>query len=268
MCKDLKNGLSVVLIACNEELNIERCLKSVESIADEIIVVYNDCTDKTAEIAKSFGAHCYEEKWHGHRNQKNIAMAKASFSYVLSMDADESLSKNLRNSILSVINSKDLTDIKGYKFNRRSFFLGRWILHGEWYPDTKVRFVKNGYAIWKGTSEHDKLFVNGKISKLNGDLLHFSYPSMGSILEKISYFSDYHLKRQIGQGQSWRLHRVLLRPPWRFFRAYFLKLGFLDGFPGLFIAVSSSFSCFFKHSRLYEKLNSTEGHEDNQIPQN
>jgi glycosyltransferase involved in cell wall biosynthesis len=251
--KNLNAELSVALIASNEESNIAKCLESLSGIADEIILVHNDCVDKTVEIARGYGVKCFEEKWHGHRDQKNIALSKAKKSWVLCLDADERLSPALLASIQILLQRNSKNEADGFAFNRRSFFLGRWIRHGDWYPDRKVRLIKNGRGTWKGSREHDKLHVQGTVDELDGDLLHFSYPSMNSFITKIVYFSDIYLQRQLDAQSKWRLSHVLFRPIWRFIRAYFIRFGFLDGFPGLFIAVSTAFAAFFKHSRLYER---------------
>lgn len=244
--------LSVSLIASNEEKNIGRCLESVRSIADEIIVVHNDCSDKTVEIAESYGAKCFEQKWQGYKDQKNISLDKATKSWVLCLDADEVVSPELLSSIKNFIKHGPEQGAEGYAFNRLSNFLGKWIRHGDWYPDRKLRLVKNGEARWTGAQVHEVLSVNGSVERMNGDLLHFSYPSMSSFIEKTISFSDLYLQQQLATKRKWSLLNVLFRPIWRFFRGYFIRLGFLDGFPGFFIAVSTSFSTFFKHSRLYE----------------
>jgi len=241
------------MIASNEEKNIGRCLESVQSIAHEIILVHNDCTDKTVEIAESYGAKCFEEKWHGHRDQKKIALGKAIEPWVLFIDADERISSTLLASMKKLFRSKNSIEADGYKFNRKSFFLGRWIKHGDWYPDRKLRLVKRKKASIIGSSEHDRIYVNGVAHMLDGDLLHYSYPSMNSFIQKIIYFSDAYIERKTDNHSKWRLSHIIFRPIWRFIRSYFIRLGFLDGFPGFFIAISSSYSTFFKHSRLYEK---------------
>lgn len=244
--------LSVSIIASNEERNILRCLQSVKDISSEIILVYNDCTDKTVQIAREHNADCFEEKWHGHREQKNIALSKASQPWVLCMDADEELSPDLRGEIINFLKENPSNEINGANFNRLSFFMERWIKHGDWYPDTKVRLIRNGTGKWKGSREHDKLHVQGKTVHIKGDLLHYSYPSLNTFVEKTIYFSDIYLSRQLDACKRWNLMNVIIRPPWRFIRAYFLRLGFLDGFPGLFIAVATAYMTFVKHSRLYE----------------
>jgi glycosyltransferase involved in cell wall biosynthesis len=244
--------LSVSLIASNEEKNIGRCLDSVRSIADEIVVVHNDCSDKTVEIAESYGAKCFEQKWQGYKDQKNISLGKATKSWVLCLDADEVVSPELLSSIKEFIKQGPEQGVDGYAFNRLSFFLGKWIKHGDWYPDRKLRLIKNGEATWTGAQVHEVLRANGSVERMKGDLLHFSYPSMSSFIEKTISFSDLYLQRQLETKRKWRLPDVLFRPIWRFARGYIIRLGFLDGFPGFFIAVATAFSTFFKHSRLYE----------------
>ena len=260
--EESKVGLSVSLIASNEEKNIGKCLDSVQAIADEIIVVHNDCVDDTVEIAKSFGAKCFEEKWHGYRDQKNISLAKATKSWVLCLDADETVSPALLSSIKEFLKREPLDGVDGYVLNRRSFFLGRWINHGDWYPDRKLRLIRNGNATWSGSLVHELLRAKGDVRRMDGDLLHFSYPSMNTFIEKTISFSDLYLQRQLDAKRKWSFFSVFFRPIWRFVRGYFFRMGFLDGFPGFFIAVSTAFATFFKHSRLYESCNCPDSEND------
>ena len=245
-------SLTVAIIASNEECNLERCLTSLNGIASEIILIHNDCIDRTVHIAKKYGTICIEKKWHGHRDQKNIALNHSTMDWVLCLDADESLSAKLRIEITKFL-LKPTLGITAVKFNRKSRFMGRWINHGDWYPDTKIRLVKSGCAKWAGSSEHDKIEVlKGGISKVKGDLLHYSYPKITTFVEKTIYFSDIYLKFQLDSGNKWNMINPLIRPPWRFIRCYVLRLGFLDGFPGLFIALSIAYMTLVKHCRLYE----------------
>ena len=244
--------ISVSIIASNEEKNLARCLSSLRDIASEIILVHNDCTDNSVTVAESFGAKCIKENWHGHRDQKNIALNHATNPWVLCMDADEALSDQLRKSIIECVKSNEKS-VSGAMFNRMSWFMGRWIRNGDWYPDSKIRLVRNGHAKWVGSREHDKLELsNGNCQKLKGDLLHYSYPRMTTFVEKTIYFSDIYLERQLAAGKTWKISNILFRPIWRFFRAYVLRLGFLDGFPGFFIAVATAYTTLVRHSRLYE----------------
>ena len=246
-----KLPLSIALIAHNEERNIDRCLKSVAGIASEIVLVINDCTDRTVEIAKSYGAKVHTDTWHGHRDQKNIALEKTTQLWVLAIDADEELSDELREEIVEFIQADDPAYAGAY-FPRKVWFLGRWITHGDWYPDHSLRLIRKDKGRWGGSREHDSMKLEGKAKKLQADLHHYSNPTLNSQIEKINYFSDIFLQRQLDANKQWSLSHAILRPPWRFFRAYFLRRGFLDGFAGLYAAILSSFAAFVRHSRLYE----------------
>ena len=244
--------LSVSLIASNEEQNLARCLRSVEDLAEEIVLVYNDCSDRTVAIAEKFGARCFEEVWQGHRDQKNLALDKATKPWILCVDADEEVSEPLKLALRRFVEDGDCEGFDGAFFPRKSFFLGRWILHGDWYPDHSLRLIRRGKGRWAGSREHDKMKTEGKVRKLHGDLLHYSFPSISSYLEKTNYYADFFLQRQLDAKSKWRVGNVVFRPAWRFFRAYFLRLGFLDGFPGFFLAAATAFSTLVRHSRLYE----------------
>ncbi len=130
--------------------------------------------------------------------------------------------------------------------------MGKWIRHGDWYPDTKLRLARADKVQCEGGRDHHRLVVDGTVQKLQGDLLHYSYPTLSTFVEKTIYFSDIYLQRQLDAGKKWKASHAVLRPIWRFFRAYFLRLGFLDGFPGFFIAAATAYTALVRHSRLYE----------------
>ncbi|OHE70700.1 MAG: glycosyl transferase [Verrucomicrobia bacterium GWC2_42_7] len=249
-----KLPISVVLIAHNEAHNIRRCLDSIASWVSEIIVVVNDCTDGTDAIARSYGAKIFEHPWHGHRDQKNIAIGYATQSWILQVDADEEVSDELRGSIITFIEENDLLYAGAY-FPRKVWFLGQWIKHGDWYPDYSLRLFRRGAGICIGSHEHDTIKLNGKAKKLKGDLHHYTYPSLNAQIPKIAIFGDYYLKRMLEAKTPWNSWAVAFRSLWRFFRAYFLRLGFLDGFPGFYIAFYQGFATLFRHAKLYEHLN-------------
>jgi glycosyltransferase involved in cell wall biosynthesis len=246
-----KPPLGVALIARNEEHNLRRCLNSVAPLAREIVVVLNDCTDGTEAVAREFGARVYQESWHGHRDQKNIALEKVTEPWVLCLDADEELSEALGEAIRGFIEADD-PDRAGAMFPRKVWFMGRWITHGDWYPDWSLRLIRNGRGRWGGSREHDAMQLDGQAARLRADLHHYSHRDLNHHIEKIIYFGDIFLERELDRGRRFSWLRASLRPPWRFFRAYFLRLGLLDGFPGLYIAVGTAFGTFVRHSRLYE----------------
>ncbi|MGI9239868.1 MAG: glycosyltransferase family 2 protein, partial [Verrucomicrobiales bacterium] len=142
--------------------------------------------------------------------------------------------------------------IAGASFPRLSHFLGRWIRHGDWYPDRKLRLFRRESGRFVGEPGHDEVEVEGAVVRLSADQLHYSYPNANSFLDKLNGFSDAFLAKELAAGKSWSLFRAIFRPWWRFFRGYVLRRGFLDGFPGYWIAKATAFSTFIRHSRLYE----------------
>ena len=250
-------AISVSVIACDEEANISRCLASTRELAAahelEIILVDSGSKDRTVEISESFGAKVSHNDWPGHRDQKNVALDRCSHDWVLALDCDEELTPDLTASILAFFQNGHHDQYEGASMNRRVWFLGRWITHGDWYPDRKVRLFRKSCACWTGSHEHDKIKLDGACLQLHGDLNHFSFPDTRRYIEKINHYADAYLKRELEAGNAWCLGQNLLRPIWRFLRAYFLRRGFLDGFPGLWIATATAFQTFVRHSRTYEE---------------
>lgn len=252
--------LSVPVITRNEAANLERCLASVSGLAAEIVVVDSGSTDGTRAIAERHGARWSHHDWLGYRDQKAVALGLCTQPWVLALDADEELSPAMREDILTFFkNGEPVHD--GASFPRKVWFLGRWITHGDWYPDRKLRLARRENARWTGSPEHDKLEVPGSVKKCMGDLHHFSFPDMARYVSKINIFADEYLKRQLADGRKWSLAETLFRPCWRFVRAYIFRRGFLDGFPGLWIAWSTAYQTFVRHSRLYEYERRAAGEE-------
>ena len=246
--------LSVAVIAKNEERNIKRCLASLGGLASEIILVYNDCTDKTVEIAKSFGAKCFENEWCGHIEQKNFALLKCTQDWVLCIDADEAISQKLLESIVDFI-SKNEEGINGASFNRCTHFLGQWIRHGDWYPDKKLRVIRRGFAFWEGINPHDKLVLSdkGRTLHIKGDLQHFSFYSLRDLSENTLHYSDIFIQNMRNtERKAPRLINVVFRACWRFIRCYFIRFGFMDGAVGFIVAFAVANDSLLRHTRTWE----------------
>jgi glycosyltransferase involved in cell wall biosynthesis len=229
-------------------------LPSVAGWVAEIVVVLNDTTDSSAEIAAIHGARVEHSPWIGYRDTKNVALGFATEPWVLALDADEEVSHALRREIESFFSGLH-SRYAGARFARKTWFQGRWVMHGDWYPDRQLRLFRRDSGRWGGSPEHDKIELKGACAEMRGELHHFSNPTIASHISKINVFSDYFLKRQLERGVSWSAFAAVFRSVWRFVRAYILRLGFLDGFPGLLIAVSTFYSTFVRYSRLYEHLN-------------
>jgi len=246
--------ISVCLIAGAEARRIRPCLASVAGWTSEIIVVINEeVTDGTAEIAAGFGARVFREPWKGHIAQKNSAAEKATQPWILALDADEVVSPALRREIETLFaRPAQLQRFSAYNFPRCSFYCGRWIRHGDWYPDRQTRLWRRLTAKWGGEDPHDKLLATGPVGKLRGDLLHYTNDSINQHLQKIVRFSDEFVRQRQAAGRAPRWSDLAIRPVWRFLRAYFFRLGFLDGWPGYYIAWLNAFSALTRYCKLYE----------------
>jgi glycosyltransferase involved in cell wall biosynthesis len=241
--------LSATIITCDEEHNIAACIESVR-FCDETLVVDSGSKDRTVEIARSLGARVIEKDWPGHIEQKNFALAEARGEWVLSIDADERVTPALREEIERALASPE-PGVDGYSMPRLTFYMGRWIRHSGWYPDRKLRLVRRGRARWGGVNPHDHLRCEGAVRALRGDLLHYSYRDIADHLRTIDFFTTIAAREKQKRGQA-ALPNLVFGPPLKFLKAYFLKLGFLDGLPGFVIAVLGSYYVFLKYAKLIE----------------
>ena len=256
--------LSVCMISGAEASRIGRALESVASLAHEIIVVLNsDVNDGTEQIALEFGAKVFREPWKGHIAQKGSAAARAGQEWVLGLDADEVVSPELQVEIGSTLSDPRRTrGFAAFSFPRRSWYCGRWIRHGDWYPDRQTRLWRAGQAEWGGIDPHDRLLVHGRVGKLHADLLHYTNDSIAQHVQKIIPFTDEFVRQHSGRTPASQVAGLAIRPAWRFVRAYFFRLGFLDGWQGGYIAWLNAFSSATRYARLQEqRLGSQSPHE-------
>ncbi|MBL7742137.1 MAG: glycosyltransferase family 2 protein [Chitinophagaceae bacterium] len=255
-------SLSVVIITFNEEQNIARCLHSVRSLADEIIVLDSYSTDNTVAKARSLGATVHFEKFRGYIGQKNLAMQYATHNYILSLDADEALDDQL---CASIQEEKKSLLHRAYSMNRCTNYCGRFIRHGLWYPDKKIRLFDRRIAKWGGLNPHDKIILQEgfTVCHLKGDILHYSFNTVedhiwqNNRLSSIAATSLYNA----GKHSSW--YKMLVRPVWAFVNGYIFRRGFLDRADGFTIAVNTAHQVFLKYSKLY---NMQRGKKKNSIP--
>ena len=242
------NKLSVVIITFNEEENIGKCIDSVHEVADEVVVVDSFSTDRTIEIATAKGARIIQHKFEGHIQQKNFAKEQATHNWVLSIDADETLSEELKQSIAE---AKQSSDADGYTMNRLNFYCGKPIKTCGWYPDKKLRLWDRTKGVWTGINPHDKfeLIEGAVILNLTGDILHNTYPTHQSFLsqrDKFATISAQHLK---SKSVFVLLLKLIFSPPFKFIRTYFLLLGFTEGAVGFTICFHLSREVFLKYFR-------------------
>lgn len=241
--------LSAVIITYNEARNIGRCLESLAGIADEVVVLDSFSTDETEQICREHGVRFIQHIFDGHIEQKNRALALATHSFVLSLDADEALSEPLRQSILSVKNNRQYD---GYMMNRRTNYCGQWISHSGWYPDRKLRLFDRTMGHWGGTNPHDRVEMTppARIVRLEGDLLHYSYYSVEEHVERARKYAHIAAQAMHRQGKRGAWWRQWISPAAKFFRNYFLKTGFLDGRAGWTICRISALETYWKYREL------------------
>jgi glycosyltransferase involved in cell wall biosynthesis len=241
--------LSVAVIAKNEADRIERLLKSVRC-ADEILVIDSGSTDGTQALCRSCGAAVIDQPWMGYVAQKQIALEKASSEWVLSLDADEVVSEALAKEIGTAIGNAP-PDVVGFSMPRLSYYLGRWIRHGGWYPDRNIRLVRKGRGRWGGVDPHDKLTVDGRTLCLSQPIHHFVYRNISDQLATIDRFSDIVASRK-GRASGFSVLAGLGHTLGKFAECYLWKMGFLDGWAGMVIAMNSAWYVFLKHAKAWE----------------
>jgi glycosyltransferase involved in cell wall biosynthesis len=241
--------VSAALIACNEERNIEEALLSVRW-ADEIVVVDGGSTDGTLEICRRYTDRIFTRPWTGFVDQKTYAVARAGHDWVLSLDADERLSPGLIDEIRQLRESGFRN--AGYRIPRVAFFMGRWIRHGDWYPDYQLRLFDRRRGRWRGGRVHESVEVDGTPGLLRGDILHYTYRSLSDYLRRLVTYTELAAQDYRQRGRKATLPKMVANPAVTFLKAYVLKRGFLDGGPGLMVAIMGAVSVYFKYARLYE----------------
>lgn len=243
--------LSVVIITYNEELNIGRCIESVRKVADEILVVDSFSTDRTKEICHGLGTQFFEHPFEGYIQQKNYAMSLAKFDHVLSLDADEALSESLSNSIYK---AKGRFELDGYYMNRMNNYCGKWVQHGDWYPDRKLRLWDRNKGEWGGRNPHDHFIMqpDTKTGHLKGYILHYSYISIESHIGQFNKFTSISANELFSENRKISACGVFAKGFANFFKGFFLKLGFLDGYYGVALCFINAFATFMKYIKLRE----------------
>jgi glycosyltransferase involved in cell wall biosynthesis len=238
--------ISATIIAENEERNIARAIESLRC-CDEIVVVDSGSTDRTIEIAGKLGARVVESPWRGYAAQKNYASEQAGHDWVLSIDADESLSEALEAEIWHIKKSGPTYD--AYTMPRLAQYLGKWILHSGWYPDRKVRLFDRRKAQWVGQYVHESVVVRGSIGHLESNLLHFTCNSLSEHLKTMDRYTTLAAAQLVDQKVRIGYKHLLLDPAWTFFRTYVVQRGYLDGVEGLCIAHMAALYNFVKYAK-------------------
>ncbi len=243
-------NISAVIITFNEEKNISRCIDSLKSIVDEIIVVDSQSTDNTSLICREKGVRFYETTWMGYSGTKNYADSLAIYPYILSIDADEVLSETLQQSILAM---KENPSFDVYHLNRMTNYCGHWLKH-LWYPDRKIRLFLKEKAEWNGAPVHEELQLrpNSTVGHLNGDLYHYSFPTIEDHMRTSYRYSAIKAQCAHEEGKKIHLLKVLFGPISKFINEYLFKKGFLDGYYGFIACCFSAIAAFVNYSKLRE----------------
>jgi len=240
--------ISAVIITFNEERKIGQCIDSLAGLADEIVVLDSFSTDGTKRICEEKGARFYQQKFEGHIEQKNSAVALATHDYILSLDADEYLSAELRQSIEKI---KLKSTHQAYAMNRASSLSGRWIYVTDWYPDRKIRLWNKQIGHWGGYNPHDTVVVNPgvEVKHIKGDIMHVAYDSIGDLMKKGYWYAELYAKANQHKVSS-STFKILYKTAFAFFKNYVLKRGLLYGFDGLVISFAAASHTFLKYSIL------------------
>jgi glycosyltransferase involved in cell wall biosynthesis len=238
--------ISATIVTLNEERNIARAIESLRC-ADEIVVIDSGSKDQTREIAMRLGARVIEEKWRGYAGQKNFAAECAGNDWILSIDADESVTPELESEILAL--KKEGARFDGYSFPRLAQYLGRWIGHSGWYPDKKVRLYNRKKAEWVGEYVHESVRVTGTAGELQGNLLHFTCATLSEHLATLDRYTTLAAREVMARKTPVTILRLTVDPAWTFFRTYVLQRGFLDGPQGLAIAWMAALYTFLKYAK-------------------
>ena len=245
--------LSVILITRNEEANLADCLASLEGIAQQIVVVDTNSSDRTLDIAKSYGAAIAQPPdWPGFGPQKNRALDLATGEWVLSLDADERLTPALKSEIVTAIHHSAHVDC--FAIPRLSWYCGRFIRHSGWNPDYVDRLFKRGSARFSDDLVHERLITSGQVAKLENPMLHYSFMNYSQVLQKIDRYSTASSEQAFAKGKTSTPLKAVLHGAWSFFRTYFLRAGFLDGPQGFTLAMSNAQGTYYRYVKLWHLI--------------
>ena len=243
--------LSVILITRNEESNLDDCLASLEGIAQQIVVVDSNSTDRTLEIASKHGAlMAYPTDWPGFGPQKNRALDLATCDWVLSLDADERLTPALKSEILTAIHHSAHVDC--FAIPRLSWYCGRFIRHSGWNPDYVDRLFKRGTARFSDDLVHERLIPKGTVAKLENPMLHYSFMNYEQVLDKLNRYSTASAEQAFAKGKTSNPLKAVLHGMWAFVRTYILRAGFLDGPQGFALAISNGQGTYYRYMKLWQ----------------
>jgi glycosyltransferase involved in cell wall biosynthesis len=242
--------LSVTVITWNEEARLPACLESV-AWANEIVVVDAESGDRTVEVARGYTDHVVVRPWEGFGRQKNFALERTTGDWILSLDADEEVSAELRADIVRVLDGEARAD--AYAVPRRNIFWGQWVRHGRLYPDWQVRLFRRGHGRFVERDVHESIEVRGDVGRLSGPLVHRSYRDVADFLERTNRYTSLAAAEWVRQGRRAGVRDLVLRPAGRFFSMYVLHRGFADGWRGFLLAALYAYYVLIRSVKIWER---------------
>jgi glycosyltransferase involved in cell wall biosynthesis len=244
--------LSLIIITKNEADNISKCINSTQGIAEEVIVFDSGSTDGTQEICRQLGARVFETDWPGFGTQKNRALQEAAGEWILSLDADEQLSPELKEEIITILNGEHHI-AASYSIPRKSSYCGQFIKHSGWWPDRVVRLFKKSAGKFTNDIVHERVIYAGKSEKLRNCIIHNAIVSIDQSIEKMNSYSTSGAIRLTELGVRTSITRAFFKGLWAFFRTYILRLGILDGRMGFILAVANAEGVYYRHVKTWVK---------------
>jgi glycosyltransferase involved in cell wall biosynthesis len=249
-----KVPVSVYVLTYNNSRTIERCLKSL-AWAEELVVVDSFSTDGTYEICQRYTDKIYRREWKGHRDQYQYAADQTTSEWIMFVDADEEVPSELVDEIRKELNGGvGVKDFDGFFVYRRTYYLGRWIRYGGWYPDGEIRLYRRQKGKWEG-GLHAKIVVEGHVGSLKNQYLHYTYRDISEQIQTVDKYSRIAAEDLAQAGEKASLFKLVFHPLFRFVKEYIFKSGFRDGLPGLVIIVTTMFYVFIKYAKLWEITN-------------
>jgi len=254
-----KVPVSVYVLTYNNRRTIERCLESLHW-AEELVIVDSFSTDGTYELCQQYTDKAYRQEWKGHRDQYQFAANLTTKDWIMFVDADEEVPPELAEEIRIELNGKP-SALDGFFVYRRTYYLGKWIRYGGWYPDGEIRLYQRDKGKWEG-GLHAKVVVTGKVGTFKNPYLHYTYRDISDQIRTIDKYSQIAAEDLVREGKKFSLFKLLFHPPFRFVKEYLFKSGFRDGLPGLIIIASTMYYVFIKYAKLWELEHTREKKED------
>jgi glycosyltransferase involved in cell wall biosynthesis len=255
-------AVSAFIVCCNEERQIRRCLESV-AWCDEIVIVDSGSTDATLAICREFTDKVAHRNWTGYVDQKRHALSLCTGAWVLNLDADEEVSPELRDEMISIATRDFLGQVphNGYYLNRIVFFLNRWWRKGGWYPEYRLRFCRRSATTWGGEDPHEKAFVTGSTARCRGELFHYSFSDLTDYARRLNTLASNAAITMQRKGVPSSAFGIITRPIARFIKFYLVKRGFREGIAGLVVALIEAYGVLLKYAKVWELQSSNQGQQ-------